>query len=69
MNNFGTVTVCAAAGAGLPWKHFPTPPGSIVVIGTFPVANDAAGGQDRESDLYRGVRHGESSMMKHLKLM
>jgi hypothetical protein len=36
MNNFGTVTVCA--GAGLPWKYFPTLPGSIVVIGTFPVA-------------------------------
>jgi hypothetical protein len=82
MNNFETVTVCAAAGAGLPWKYFPTVPGSIVVIGTFPVApglrvaqNDAAGGQDRESDLYRGVRHGESSMMnsrecrKHRKLL
>jgi hypothetical protein len=28
--------------AALPWEHFPTAPGSIVVIGTFPVAAEPA---------------------------
>jgi hypothetical protein len=42
--------LCTAAVAGLRWKHLLTPPGSIVVIGSFPVAaepvcwaNEAAG--------------------------
>jgi hypothetical protein len=34
--------LCAAAVAELRWKHFPTPLGSIVVIGTFPVAAEPA---------------------------
>jgi hypothetical protein len=32
----------AAAIPGLPWKHFLTPLGSVVVIGTFPVAAELA---------------------------
>jgi hypothetical protein len=29
--------------AALFWKHFATPPGSMVVIGTFPAAAESAG--------------------------
>ncbi len=34
--------LCTAAMAGLRWKHLLTPPGSIVVVGPFPVAAEPA---------------------------
>jgi hypothetical protein len=35
--------LCTPPVAGLTWKHFPTPLGSMVVIGTFPAAAEPAG--------------------------